>query len=58
MFLYQNLENSEPYKAGYELGKWIAHNPIISVIISVLLLAGLIWAFIKIAKQIRTFGEY
>ena len=58
MFLYQNLENTDAYKSGFELGKWIAHNSIISVVLGMLLLVLLIWAFIKIAKQIRTFGEY
>ncbi|TYP99920.1 hypothetical protein C7447_101527 [Tenacibaculum adriaticum] len=57
MFLYQNLEKTDAYKAGYETGKWVAHHPTVSVIIGVLLLAVLIWGFIKVVKQIRTFGE-
>ena len=57
MFLIQDIKDSESYKVGYELGKWIYHNPILSMLIGVVISIGFVWLLTKVVKQIRTFGE-
>ena len=51
------MEKSDAYKTGYEVGKWIAQHPTLSVLIGILLSVGFVWIFTKIVKQIRTFGK-
>ncbi|WP_299156145.1 hypothetical protein [uncultured Tenacibaculum sp.] len=57
MFLIQNMEGTKGYKIGYELGKWIYHHPILSVLIGIVISVGFVWLLTKVVKQIRTFGE-
>ncbi|WGH74832.1 hypothetical protein P8625_12185 [Tenacibaculum tangerinum] len=57
MFLIQDEKSSTAYKAGYEIGQWIAHNPILAILLGVVLSIGFVWIITKIVKQIRTFGE-
>jgi hypothetical protein len=58
MIVIQNkIEDSPSYKAGYEIGQFIGHNPIISLLIGVLFVAVLIYFAIKIFKKLRNFGE-
>lgn len=57
MFLIQEKNTSSAYKAGYEVGQWIAHNPIVAVLLGVVISVGFVWLFTKVVKQIRTFGE-
>ncbi|MGB1042557.1 MAG: hypothetical protein ACPGU6_04120 [Tenacibaculum sp.] len=57
MFLIQDIKNTESYKAGYEIGKWIGQNPTLAVLLGIVISVGLVWILIKVVKQIRTFGE-
>ncbi len=57
MFLIQDIKDTQSYKAGYEVGKWIYHNSTLSILIGVVLSVGFVWLLTKIVKQIRTFGE-
>ncbi|WBX76760.1 hypothetical protein PG911_00440 [Tenacibaculum ovolyticum] len=57
MFLIQDIKETQSYKAGYEVGKLIYHNPTLSILIGVVLSVGFVWLLTKIVKQIRTFGE-
>ncbi|WP_440120384.1 hypothetical protein [Tenacibaculum sp. Ill] len=57
MFLIQEEKSSTAYKAGYEVGQWIAHNPILAVFIGAVVSVGFVWILTKVVKQIRTFGE-
>ncbi|MDY0780388.1 hypothetical protein [Tenacibaculum sp. IB213877] len=57
MLLVQNIEDSKAYKAGFETGIWIAHNPIISGVLAIFFLLLLVRGVTKVLKQIRTFGE-
>ncbi len=54
MFLYQKLEDTKSYKAGYEVGKWVADNPYLTIIISIALIIGLFFALSKIIKYLRS----
>jgi len=57
MFLIQNENSSTAYKMGYEVGQWVAHNPMLAVLLGVLVSIGFVWILTKVVKQIRTFGE-
>jgi hypothetical protein len=57
MFLIQDIQDTQSFKAGYEVGKWIYHNSILSIVIGVVLSVGFVWLLTKVVKQIRTFGE-
>ncbi len=57
MFLIQDIKNTESSKVGYEIGKWIYHNPVLSILIGVVISVGFVWLLTKVVKQIRTFGE-
>ena len=57
MFLVQEMKDSTAYKAGYEVGKWIYHHPVLAVLIGILISVGFVWLLTKVVKQIRTFGE-
>lgn len=61
MFLLQDNNSSETYatgyKMGYEVGKWMAQNPTLTLLIGVVFAVGFVWILTKVVKQIRTFGE-
>ncbi len=61
MFLVQEEKGSSAYNAGYEVGyevgKWVAQNPILTLLIGVVVSVGFVWILTKVVKQIRTFGE-
>ncbi len=57
MFLIQEMKDTSAYKAGYEVGKWIYHNPILSVVLGIVISLAFVWLLTKVVKQIRTFGE-
>jgi len=57
MFLQQDIKNTEAYKTGFEVGKWIYHHPILAVLIGIVISVGFVWLLTKVVKQIRTFGE-
>ena len=54
MFLYQKIEDTKPYKAGYEIGKWAANNTFLAIIIGIVLISGLLYAISKIIKYLRS----
>ncbi|GFD78673.1 MULTISPECIES: hypothetical protein [Tenacibaculum] len=57
MFVIQNGKSTTAYKAGYEVGQWIAHNPMLAVFTGAVVSVGFVWILTKVVKQIRTFGE-
>lgn len=57
MFLIQDVKSTKSYEMGYEIGKWIYHNPILSVLLGIVVSLGFVWLLTKVVKQIRTFGE-
>ncbi|WP_299000958.1 hypothetical protein [uncultured Tenacibaculum sp.] len=57
MLLVQEEKGSAAYNAGYEVGKWVAQNPILTLLIGVVVSVGFVWILTKVVKQIRTFGE-
>ncbi|MDO6674044.1 hypothetical protein MK851_01880 [Tenacibaculum sp. 1B UA] len=57
MFLIQDEKSSTAYKAGYEIGQWIAHNSFLAVLLGVVVSVGFVWILTKVVKQIRNFGE-
>lgn len=57
MFLIQEEKSSTAYKAGYEVGQWIAQNPLLAVFTGAVVSVGFVWILTKVVKQIRTFGE-
>ncbi len=57
MFLIQDMKDSSAYKTGYEVGKWIYHHPVLSILIGIIISVAFVWLLTKVVKQIRTFGE-
>ncbi len=54
MFLYQKLEETTSYKAGYEIGKWIADHTFLATIIGIVLVGTLFFALSKIIKYLKS----
>ncbi|MCF2874731.1 MULTISPECIES: hypothetical protein [Tenacibaculum] len=57
MFLFQEVKESKSYQFGYEVGKWVYHNPMLAILLGIVISLGFVWLLTKVVKQIRTFGE-
>ena len=57
MFLFQEIKESKSYQFGYEVGKWVYHNPMLAILLGIVISLGFVWLLTKVVKQIRTFGE-
>lgn len=57
MFLFQEVKGDKSYQFGYEVGKWIHHNPMLVILLGIVISLGFVWLLTKVVKQIRTFGE-